>query len=340
MPSPAVAFVVEKKKACVAAAASFENELKIVKAASDAVCYLHKYGHVEMTADWSEPMLTVWTFFQNLLEPDVRVSAASNKINETMSGLLGDWVNGGEYDPLDRKCEDQSVRGRCKAIVAAFYRAMKDMCDEIDCFARANKEEDSAYYPRLLWHQFWGNLEPNVRFAAYDIHEKYLADFTTEASKHLETFMSETYMSPDDSPFPDEISAKLSGNSDSEDESESDSDNDAPALLQRSASVCITGKKREALCESTSSKRYAKDIHVPPGTSIADIDINIVANAARKGMIKLLDMGCIVNNCDHQSGIVGQFWDEFLSCLPETITDRLDLAKESAEIYFEAECDN
>jgi hypothetical protein len=215
MPSPAVALSVnKKKKACAAAIDSMECELLVVKAAADAIIYMEKSSNFALAGDWSEPMLTVWTFFQNLLEPDVRASAGSQEINKCVAALLGDWVQSGSYGPLDIKCKDQSVRGRCKAIVAAFYRAINDMNKEVTSFCLTVPEEELDYYPRALWHQFWNNLQPNVRFAAYEVHEKYLTEFVSEESKRNPDL--EPFCKPDEElidSFPDEIIAKLSSNS-------------------------------------------------------------------------------------------------------------------------------
>lgn len=210
MPSPAVALSVNKKKnACAAAIASFENELQIVKAAANAVLQADSKFLV-LSANWAEPMLTVWTYFQNLLEPDVRVSAGSQEINNVVAASLGNWVNSPDYI----RSKDQSVRGKCKAIVAAFYRAMCDMSTEQPSFCLAVDEDEPDFFPRALWHKFWNALEPNVRYAAYEVHEKYLKDFVSESSKCNPDL--EPFSQPDeDTPFPDEIIAKLSGNSNS-----------------------------------------------------------------------------------------------------------------------------
>jgi hypothetical protein len=217
MPSPTVALSVnKKKKACAAAINSMECELKIVKAAADAVIYMHNNSHFALSEDVNEPMLTVWTFFQNLLEPDVRTSAGSQEINKVVAALLGDWVESSSYGPLDLKCRNKSVRGRCIAIVAAFYRAMSDMSEENTSFCLTIPEDEPDYYPRELWHQFWSCLEANVRFAAYEVHEKYLKDFVSEKSKRDTNL--EPFCEPDEDvidAFPDEVIAKLSSNSDS-----------------------------------------------------------------------------------------------------------------------------
>jgi hypothetical protein len=371
MPSPEVALAVnKKKKACAAAIASMECELKIVKAAADAVIYMHNNSNFALSEDVSEPMLTVWTFFQNLLEPDVRVSAGSQEINRVVAALLGDWVDSPDYGPLDRKAKDQSVRGRCKAIVAAFYRAISDMNTENSSFCLTIPEDEPDYYPRELWHQFWSCLEANVRFAAYEVHEKYLKDFVSEESKRDSDL--EPFCMPDEclvDSFPDEIIAKLSSNSaspaipiDEEDESKylkvvipdmidrtenaragcSERTTLPPAvfILEKSAKIdstsALTGSKRSAETEApeaTPSKRVAKKpIQTLPAE---DLDLNTTASLAFTAMDNLMNRGRFDSvESDHKYGIVGEFWDEFMRELPENIHDRIHLARSSAKSFF------
>lgn len=279
-----------------------EAERMVVQVAYNAVVRFYESGVFISESEADEVQCKAmlrhfWRIFESKMPSMVRdeIGDVTDKVNARFGFPTGHFVPSEYEDPN----EEWTIRKRCVCIVEAFLGAMERVIDKHIRFVTDYCDDDGdQFYPRALWHAFFGKLSKTVRQAAFSVHEEYIRNFVYD--RNVDEF--ETDRIPVGALFFQD-------------------EGDRPSLRRiRGAVLPPTPASPAAAPVERKRKRFFDtdseddEIIVPPAKSYrVESD---VASAAHEALAEMVNDGSVVAvNNYHKFGVIGQWWDAFMQRL-------------------------
>ena len=293
----------------------FDCERVVVLVAAKAISRFYESGVfiVESKLDEVECKLMLrdmWRIFVSKMPSDVRAEVAD--VSQKIYDRFGSNDADDDDDDADED-EDWNTRKRCVSIVEAFLEALMDISFEYSRFVTDFEDVDGEqYYPRALWHAFFGNLNKTVRQAAFSVHERYIREFVHD--RNVDDF--ETFKIPVGSLF--------------------FSDELARASLRRKGAHFLPPME-QLLSHRKRSLDSDDEAIAPPAKSYrAESE---VATAAHDALVQMVGDGIIVASAAVATkiGVIGQWCDAFMQRLSPDVATGIASASGAAYNFFRSQ---